>query len=140
MPSASVTALTGGGDFGFAERRPREASSHESFREGVMAPMMILVCLAAAAVLVALFMHFVQDRNRRGLARPGPARELRPPASVRDVVSDLDQRGLLPARGRPHEMPEPGGDWWPDFEAEFRAYAERWEASRRTRRRRPASP
>jgi hypothetical protein len=34
------------------------------------------------------------------------------------------------------------GDWWPGFEAEFRAYAKRWDASRGARRprRRPASP
>ena len=35
-------------------------------------------------------------------------------------------------------MKEPRGDWWPRFESEFRAYAERWEAS--TRHRRSASP
>ena len=41
---------------------------------------------------------------------------------------------------RSHEEPlELRGDWWPRFEAEFRAYALRWEASRGTHRRRPTS-
>ena len=46
---------------------------------------------------------------------------------------------LVEAKDRHEELTELRGDWWPAFEAEFRAYAARWEA-RRERRRRPASP
>jgi hypothetical protein len=45
------------------------------------------------------------------------------------------------ARNQREGFKELRGDWWPRFEAEFRDYAERWEAPRRaqTPRRRPAS-
>jgi hypothetical protein len=68
-----------------------------------MAPMIVLFCLATAAVLIAVGIHLFRARHQR------------------DEVTDLR------------------GDWWPAFEAEFRAYAARWEASR-AQRRRPASP
>jgi hypothetical protein len=49
---------------------------------------------------------------------------------------------LIRAKRQRKGFEELCGDWWPRFEAEFRAYAERWEATRgirtRTVRRRPA--
>jgi hypothetical protein len=68
-----------------------------------MAPVIVLFCLAAAAVLIALIAHSFRTKTRQPI------------------------------------MSEPRGDWWPHFEAEFRAYAERWEASRSARPKRPAS-
>jgi hypothetical protein len=68
-----------------------------------MAPIIVLFCLAAGAVLVGLIAHRLRPRNK--------------------------QEGWR----------ELHGDWWPRFEADFRAYAERWDGSRSARRRRPAS-
>jgi hypothetical protein len=47
---------------------------------------------------------------------------------------------MLRTRQQRTGMTELRGDWWPRFEAEFRAYAARCEAGRNARRRRPASP
>ena len=69
-----------------------------------MAPIIVLSCLAAGAVLVGLIAYSVRLRQKQA-----GWRELR-------------------------------GDWWPRFEADFRAYAERWDASQSPPRRRPASP
>lgn len=69
-----------------------------------MAPIIVLFCLAAGAVLVIVVAHMLRTRKQRA------------------------------------GMTELRGDWWPRFEAEFRAYAARGEAGRNVRRQRPASP